>query len=71
MFIAGIACTPALLGCSQVQLQNATQQLRAFSHYKFYQRQDFVLLEHYQWFLVVIWLDAANEVWLALLKDFH
>lgn len=44
---------------------------RAFSHYKLYQRQDFILLEHYQWFLVVIWLDAADEVWLALLKDFH
>lgn len=44
---------------------------RAFSHYKLYQRQDFILLEHYQWFLVVIWLDAADEVWLAPLKGFH
>lgn len=30
-----------------------------------------MLLKHYQWFLVVVWLDAADEVWLALLKDFH
>lgn len=30
-----------------------------------------MLLKHYQWFLVVIWLDAADEVRLALLKDFH
>lgn len=29
------------------------------------------MLKHYQWFLVVIWFDAADEVWLALTKDFH
>lgn len=30
-----------------------------------------MLLNHYQRFLVVVGFDAADEVWLALSKNFH